>query len=202
MLMRNQPWFPPIRLFARPSTADLQAFCEAAQDAQLCTMPGSVDDIPPRWLVNHHERIIGHGGTAFARACTALDRLACLELPWLTHCVRDDVLAVCSRQFGIVWLMNANRIVARTPSSRRGGANERSITWATTRRHVLCGEERLRVHWDKGASDEVRFEVLSFSRPRHVFAWASYPVVVAQQLRFARDAADTMSACQSACASS
>ena len=33
--MRNQPWFPPIRLFARPSTADLQAFCEAAQDAQL-----------------------------------------------------------------------------------------------------------------------------------------------------------------------
>ena len=85
-----------------------------------------------------------------------------------------------------IWGPNANRIIddEQTPQ-------QRSFTWATTRRHVLCGEERLTVSYDD-ASDEVHFEVLSFSRPRHLFSWAAYPYVVAQQKRFARDATERM----------
>ena len=82
--------------------------------------------------------------------------------------------------------MNANRIIANERMPQ-----QRSITWATTRRHVLCGEERLTVSYDD-ASDDVHFEVLSFSRPRHLFSWAAYPYVVAQQKRFARDATARM----------
>ena len=41
---------------------------------------------------------------------------------------------------------------------------------------------------DSDDSDDVLFEVLSFSRPRHLFSWAAYPYVIAQQRRFARDA--------------
>ena len=67
------------------------------------------------------------------------------------------------------------------------------MSWGTTRRHVLCGEERLTVRWD-AASDEVRFEVVSFSRPRHLFSVVAYPYVVGQQRRFARDATARMAA--------
>ena len=56
---------------------------------------------------------------------------------------------------------------------------------------MLCGEERLTVRWDV-ASDDVLFEVLSFSRPRHLFSWAAYPYVIAQQKRFAKDATAVM----------
>ena len=183
-------WIPPIRLVPiglRPSAGDISAFAVAAsREAEVCQYPGSVDDVPPLWLINHSKRAIGRGQDAYTRASSALEAFECLELSWLTHSLHADALAICSRQFYFLWLMNANRIIndEQTPQ-------QRSFTWATTRRHVLCGEERLTVSYDD-ASDEVHFEVLSFSRPRHLFSWAAYPYVVAQQKRFARDATERM----------
>jgi uncharacterized protein (UPF0548 family) len=187
-------WWPPISFRACPPPADvLSGFAQrASQQAALCPLPGTIDNVPPRWFVNRSERCIGRGRAAFTRAAAELTSLNCLELGWLTHRVKDDVLAICSRQFGFVWMMNANRIL-----DRRSTSALHSVTWRTTRRHVLAGEERLSVRWDT-ASDDVLFEVRSFSRPRHLFAWAAYPYVIAQQKRFARDASIVMErACKS-----
>ena len=68
---------------------------------------------------------------------------------------------------------------------------EATLRWATSRRHVLVGEERIAVRWD-ARTDAVTFSVLSFSRPRHLVSAVSYPLVLLQQRRFARDAGRVM----------
>ena len=185
-------WLPPMRLCApqsQPAADDIRRFAvDASRNAQPCEYSGSIDDVPPLWFVNRSEKTIGHGRDAYLRASAALGDLQCLELDWLTHRVHDDALAICSRQFGVVWLMNANKFI-RSRDVR--GGRRSSVAWATTRRHVLCGEEQLTVRWDE-ANDDVSFEVLSFSRPRHLFSWVAYPYVVLQQKRFARDATAVM----------
>ena len=182
---------------ARPSADDLAAFARGATAAPSCTLPGSIgDDSMPEggWYINRHQRPIGRGRDAYRRATAALASLDCLELGWLTHRCYADCLAICSRQLGVFWVFNANRIYAR----HERGARACSVSWITPRRHVLAGEERLSVTWDGGDDGEVRFEVLSFSRPRHIISWATYPLVRAQQARFARDATRLMRAsCQS-----
>ena len=183
-------WLPPLLLHApgaRPAAGGVLAFARASTDAQQCIYPGSVDDLPPRWFVNRSERQIGRGEKAYEKAAAALAALDCLELEWLTHSRDDSALAICSRQFGVLWMMNANRIIQQAAKP-----TECSMTWATTRRHVLCGEERLSVRIDDAG--DVHFAICSFSRPRHLFSWLAYPYVVAQQRRFARDATAVMRA--------
>lgn len=183
-------WLPPLCLSIRqPAAEDVSSFAHAmsTEEVQLCRYTGTVNDLPRGWFVNKSQQCIGKGHEAFERASEALVALECLQLPWLSAGVHDDVLAICSRQFFVLWIMNANRFLS-PPQVRNGQC---SVTWATTRRHVLCGEERLTVTRNT-ATDEVFFEVLSFSRPRHLFSWAAYPYVIAQQRRFARDATAVM----------
>ena len=189
-------WLPPIQLGRdAPSDAALAAFASrAALRARPCALPvglsTAASDLLPRrfWVIQRSAKAIGRGGRAYKRAKQALDGFECMDLGWLTSRVDDDdrILAICSRQLGIVHLMNANVILRREILPRTS-----SVTFRTTTQHVLAGEERLAVTWDE-ASDEVRFEVLSFSRPRHALSWLTFPYVLYQQRRFARDATARM----------
>jgi len=115
-----------------------------------------------------------------------------MEHDWLRVCEESGMLAVCARQFGVIWLTNANRMLPRTRSDSHGKRTS-TVGWQCTQKHVLAGEEQLRVEWDR-ASGAVTFRVLSYSRPRHPFAVVALPVVLLQQRRFARDATRAMEA--------
>lgn len=184
------PWLPPLAVGrAAPPRGALDGFAARSGSTPLARYPGSTassSSLPRGWLINRSTRRIGSGRSDFGRASCALGRLDCLELGWLTRSLQGDVLVIGSRQLGCVWLLLANRVLRRETSAR-----VRAVTWGTTRHHVLVGEEQLSVRWD-APSDAVVFEVLSFSRPRHWLAWLSYPLVVAQQKRFARDATAAM----------
>ena len=78
-----------------------------------------------------------------------------------------------------------------THGSRTSTPSRSSVTWGTTTRHILAGEETVAVSWDQGTG-EVLFSIVSFSRPRHMLSLLSYPYVRAQQRRFARDAGRVM----------
>lgn len=176
----------PLRIGADVDPALLASFAASAgRSAPLARYPGSTRGgaLPERWRVCRSSSPIGKGGAAYARAAAALRALDCMQLGWLHAAFDGDGMAIASRQFGCVWLLNANRVLSREETPRAC-----AVTWATTRRHVLAGEERLELRWD-AASDDVVFSVLSFSRPRHAFSWLAYPYVCAQQARFARDAA-------------
>ena len=119
---RTMLWIPPIRLVPiglRPSAGDISAFAVAAsREAEVCQYPGSVDDVPPLWLINHSKRAIGRGQDAYTRASSALEAFECLELSWLTHSLHADALAICSRQFYFLWLMNANRLLPKAGTAQ------------------------------------------------------------------------------------
>lgn len=180
---------PPLHVgLSAPPEACLAAAMAEARFALLSSYRGStaaVNELPLHgWWIVRHERCIGHGSTAFNRAVRALHDLEFFEHDWLTARRADDMLVIAARQFGFVWLTNANRVLHR---------DHASITFGTTQRHVLAGEERIGVRHDS-ATGAVEFEIRSLSRPRHVFAWLAYPIVVAQQRRFASAATVLMRA--------
>ena len=104
-------------------------------------------------------------------------------LPRDTTIRRGEVVAVLARFMGLWWL-NAARIVYAVdeiePISRFGFA------YGTLPDHAETGEERFTIEWNQ-ADDEVWYDILAFSRPRHILARMGYPMVRRLQRRFARD---------------
>ena len=54
-----------------------------------------------------------------------------------------------------------------------------------------AGEERFAVEWNS-SDDAVWYEVLAFSRPAHILAALSYPLVRHLQKRFAQESAESI----------
>ncbi len=184
------PWFPPLYLSPRPPPESvMRDFARGAADAPLAVYPrGCIESgvFPRGWIVNLSEATIGHGRADYMRAVAALGRLECMEIGWLRLCETEGgVFAVWARQIGVLWLMNANRMLPASETVA-SGVSTRTVGWHCTRKHVLAGEEQLRVQWDH-ASGAVTFRVLSYSRPRHVCSVVALPLVLVQQRRFARD---------------
>lgn len=183
-------YMPPFHLgLGRPPEQRLSAAVDAARSTPVSVYRGSTEtthSLPRRgwWLVQHVRRI-GQGRESLDKAQRALDRLDLFEHDWL--CVRREgnTLVVASRQLGFVWLMNANRVLQDDPGC---------ITFGTTQRHLLAGEERIQVRLDD-VTGHVELEIRSLSRPRHLLSWLTYPYVLAQQRRFAGDATRFMRRC-------
>lgn len=189
-------WIPPLRFGIETPDVELAKFAASAgTKAELCSYTGSTSDeekLPKRgWFINRSRQQVGHGKDSYEKAARALQRLDCMELGWLSAHLHGNFLSICSRQFGRLWVMNANFVLRQTADERSAAGAVSKIAWGTTTWHVLAGEEQLSVRWD-AADDTVTFEVLSFSRPRHLVSLATYPYVVFQQKRFARDASRRM----------
>ena len=101
--------------------------------------------------------------------------------------IGSDV-AVLVRVFG-VWSLNACRIVyvmdEPEPVRRFGFA------YGTLPDHAERGEERFSIEWHR-ADDSVWYDLLAFSRPRHLLSRAGYPFTRRLQKRFARDSLAAM----------
>jgi len=130
------PWVPPIRVQLTPPAEALLTFAASCAAVPFSAHPpGRIDSPPPLWYVNDHEEAIGQGRAEFVRAGDALRRLDCLQLDWLRATVQGDVLAICSRQFGVLWLMNANRLLPKAASDA-SGTDCVAMCWGTSTRHV------------------------------------------------------------------
>jgi uncharacterized protein (UPF0548 family) len=124
-------------------------------------------------------------------AKSALQRWDQFRLNWLEAYPSDTpiqtgaVVAVLARAAGLWWL-NACRIVYviddNDPVKRFGFA------YGTLPDHAATGEERFLIEWNRD-DDSVWYEILAFSRPRHLLARLGYPFVQLMQKRFGRESA-------------
>lgn len=138
--------------------------------------------------VNSLTRNIASGSAAWRRAARSLETADAFELPWVrfwrsgrgSRWACGDVVVVAARVLPWVWTANVNRVVAVSRRSRRV-----AVSWGTTARHVLRGEELVSV--EKAQNGDVVFILRSFSRPHAFMAWVMYPMVVYMQHAFARD---------------
>ena len=88
-----------------------------------------------------------------------------------------------------LWWLNACRIIYVVDDS--GPTSRFGFAYGTLPGHVERGEERFLIEWDQ-RDGSVWYDILAFSRPRHVLARLGYPLVRRLQKRFGRDSAASM----------
>jgi uncharacterized protein (UPF0548 family) len=97
-------------------------------------------------------------------------------------------VAVLARHFGF-WSLNACRIVYLLEEN--ADIKQRGFAYGTLREHGEQGEERFMVEWHRN-TDEVWYDLLAFSRPKHILARIGYPVSRMLQKQFARQSKAAM----------
>jgi uncharacterized protein (UPF0548 family) len=183
-------------LIARPTEAAIRAFLESQRDRDLSYGAiGSTRTTPPAGYTVDHNRVrLGSGAGTFDRASAALRRWQMFQLGWVkvfwpsAPIVVGTDVAVLVRVWG-VWSLNACRIIyvvdEETPVRRYGFA------YGTLPDHAESGEERFSIEWHL-EDDSVWYDIMAFSRPRHVLAQFGYPFARMLQRQFARDSLAAM----------
>lgn len=169
-----------------PRRAALDALVARHEDAPF-TYPyvGATAGPPPAgYRPGHHEVELGGGDAVFARAAEGLRRWAAHRRsgasvhPPSAPVAEGQVVAV-SVPVGPVWVTVVNRVVRVTDEADAFG-----FAYGTLRHHVVEGEEAFAVRRDAGGT--VRFEVVSFIRPRGRALALAGPVIAPLDHRLVR----------------
>ncbi len=179
--------------FRKPSAESIHRFL--AEQAKLdftYTSIGATATQPPAGYVVDHTRIkLGEGERVFAAAVAGLRRWEQFHLGWLeassinAPIEEGQVVAILARSIGLWWL-NACRIVYVV--DKAGPLTEFGFAYGTLPDHAGSGEERFSIEWDH-ADNSVWYNILAFSRPRHLLTKIGYPMFRRTQKRFGRESA-------------
>jgi uncharacterized protein (UPF0548 family) len=180
----------------KPSAERLREFLAAQSklDLTYSTVGATAAVAPAGYVVDHTRIKLGEGEKVFAAAKAALERWDHFRLGWVETCPPDipikvgKVVAVLARNLGVWWL-NACRIVYVVDDD--GPVQRFGFAYGTLPGHAESGEERFLAEWDR-ATGAVCYDVLAFSRPRHLLARLGYPWTRRVQKRFAWDSAAAM----------
>ena len=134
----------------------------------------------------HRERFaLGSGPGAFKRAKQALREWRMFEMGWLELCwpdapiVSGSTVAVLARHLGF-WSLHVARIVYVIDEPCKYG-----FAYGTLAEHAESGEEWFGV--EQRENESVWYEVLAFSREKHLLAKIGYPFTRSLQRKFRRD---------------
>jgi len=180
----------------RPEAETIQAFLarQARHDLTYSAVGATVMHPPSGYVVDHIRTKLGAGEKVFAAAKTALECWQQFRLGWLDAIPADtpiqegQVVAILARSTGLWWL-NACRIVAVV--NEDGRVQRFGFAYGTLPDHAGSGEERFLVEWDR-AEGSVWYDIVAFSRPRHLLARLGYPWMRRIQKRFGRESAAAM----------
>jgi uncharacterized protein (UPF0548 family) len=180
----------------KPSPDTIRRFLTAQAASEFTfSAVGATAGQPPAGFVVARTRIkLGEGRKTFQIARAGLERWEQFNPGWLEayspemRIQAGEVMAVLARAIGLWWL-NACRIVYVVdevePIQRFGFA------YGTLPDHAAIGEERFMVEWDQ-ADNSVWYDILSFSRARHILARLGYPIFRRKQMQFGRESAAAM----------
>jgi uncharacterized protein (UPF0548 family) len=194
--------------FRKPSPEILRQII--AQQAPLeFTYPGVGETkeggaAPRGFMVDRTRVLLGRGSVTFERAKAALQRWRQFQLGWIEAFPSDtplragETVVVVANLLG-TWWTNAARIVytideaaTTSPTGVITVAFARfGFAYGTLPAHVERGEERFLVEWDR-RTDEVAYDILAFSRPRHILTRLGYPFARRMQHQFAKQSAAAM----------
>jgi uncharacterized protein (UPF0548 family) len=180
----------------KPTAATIGKFLavQAGLDLTYPAVGATASGPPPGYVVDHTRIQLGEGEKVFAAAKAALERWDHFRLGWVETCPPDipikvgKVVAVLARNLGVWWL-NACRIVYVVDED--GPVQRFGFAYGTLPDHAESGEERFLAESDQ-ATGSVWYDVVAFSRPRHLLARLGYPWTRRVQKRFAWDSAAAM----------
>lgn len=159
----------------RPNAARLEALREASADADLTYEPVGMSRLsaaPSGYRLDHWQRHLGTGDATFGAAGRALlhwdvHRRAGLvvQAPGPAH---PGLVVAMAAPLPVGWVEVICRVVDVTRTAERVG-----FTYGTLPGHPEQGEESFTV---VRHGDQVRFEIVACSRPRHPLARLAPPV--------------------------
>ncbi|HEX2475720.1 MAG TPA: DUF1990 domain-containing protein [Lacipirellulaceae bacterium] len=157
---------------------------------------GATAAAPPESYTIDRTRIaLGEGETVFRSGRRGLERWEQFRLGWLevwppeTPIRAGETVVVAAHVFGL-WSLNAARIVYAIDESSNS-ISRFGFAYGTLPGHVETGEERFLVEWDK-SDNRVWYDILAFSRPRHLLARLGNFQVRRMQRHFAQESAAAM----------
>jgi uncharacterized protein (UPF0548 family) len=176
---------------ARPTEEQVGRFLQSQVACEFSyPFVGATTTTPPAGYTVDHTRIrLGRGEAVFRAAQAALRNWDQFRLGWMEAFPAQapikpgQVVAVVARAAGL-WCMNACRIVYVV--DQPDVVERFGFAYGTLPDHVERGEERFLIEWNH-ATDEVWYDILAFSRPRHPLVWLGYPYSRRMQKRFARE---------------
>jgi uncharacterized protein (UPF0548 family) len=184
----------------RPDDCRIRQFLAGQQHETLsyglvgCTGDDHAGYHRPGWSVDHHRVLLGHGTETFCRARAAIE--AWQMFPAETTSVFGraqpkeglDVAVLFHAWPLALWLLMPARVVYIVNESvhRSGRQIDRyGFAYGTLPDHPERGEERFLVEWNH-ADDNVHYDLLAISQPRHWLVRLGYPYTRQQQARFRR----------------
>ena len=183
----------------RPSEAVIGS-CLSQQDAPFSyaevRATATALTAPPasKYDLDRHEFTLGAGRDLYERARDALADWRHFEIPWLelhragTSVQAGQVVATLISLAG-VWSLNPCRVVYTELSPSPD--NTAAFAYGTLRGHVERGEERFAVSFDP-ESEQVRYEIVAFSRPAIPITRLASPLARRLQRRFAASSAEAL----------
>lgn len=180
----------------KPNVETIQSFLreQGRLDLSYSAVGQTFGNPPAGYIVDHTRVQLGTGAKTFEAATSALKRWDQFRLGWLeagpddTPIEEGRVVAIIARAIGLWWL-NACKIVSVVDDD--GLVKRFGFAYGTLPDHAGSGEERFLVEWDH-SDDRVWFDILAFSRPRHLLAKIGYPMVRVTQRQFGRESAAAM----------
>jgi uncharacterized protein (UPF0548 family) len=151
--------------------------------------------LPDNYAIDHTRVALGEGQNIFLSAKRGLESWQQFRLGWLeawppeTPIRAGETVLVAARVFG-VWSLNAARIVYVVDESSET-LSRFGFAYGTLPGHVEAGEERFLIEWNK-SDNRVWYDILAFSRPRHLLTRLGNFQVRRMQKRFARGSAAAM----------
>jgi len=183
------------RLF-RPTDAELHRYIDEQRELPFtysavgATLESNGIKLPSSYNVDHTRIRLGTGEADFAAAKDAIRAWRHFDMGWVgiwpggVPIAKGSVAVVLTHSLGL-WSAHTARIVYTIDEPRRFG-----FAYGTLPGHAEQGEERFMV--EQLADGSVWYDVIAFSRPRHILAKLSYPLVRRLQKQFGRDTAAAM----------
>jgi uncharacterized protein (UPF0548 family) len=192
----------PMLFLRRPSNQQIHMLMVARR-----VMPFSYPEIgatrstpPPGYRINHMRALLGTGKELHDRAVKSLLRWQLLAPPPKKGSTRSAALqlfpddppmrpqtnvALLSRHFG-VWSLDFCRVVyvLNSEPEKNGSIERTGFAYGTLPGHAVRGEEIFSIEFHS-ATQEVWYEIFSFSQPANSFIRLAGPLARRAQLRFA-----------------
>jgi uncharacterized protein (UPF0548 family) len=181
----------------RPNQKKLEALLRAAQKSEFSYpeigQSVTMKEIPSKeYNIDRYHCVLGKGEQVFERAKEALQQWIHFDLGW----VRIDApmpsegltVPVCIRVFGF-WTVNFCRVVYS--QEELGQIRRWRFAYGTLEQHAEEGEERFTIEFNQ-QTEEVTYEIVAFSRPRHILSRIGYPLTRMLQKRFGKQSGKRM----------